>query len=122
MNDLIKIIIPLLIQIESGGDPNAIGDKGLAVGILQLHPIYVKDVNLSFSTHYTLEDRFDKQKSIEITTLYLKKYGRAYERATGRKVTPEVLARIHNGGPNGWKKKSTNKYWNRCKKLIEDKK
>ena len=33
------------------------------------------------------------------------------EKETGKKPTDEVLARIWNGGPRGWKKKSTRKYW-----------
>ena len=33
-----------------------------------------------------------------------------YERKTGKKASLEVLASIHNGGSNGWKKEATLKY------------
>jgi len=36
----------------------------------------------------------------------------------GREATPEDLARIHNGGPNGYKSKLTIKYWERVKKYL----
>ena len=31
----------------------------------------------------------------------------------------EKVARIHNGGPRGYKKKATEKYWTKVKKVIE---
>ena len=38
----------------------------------------------------------------------------------GRYATAEDIARIHNGGPNGYKKDATDSYWNKVKsKLIE---
>ena len=37
----------------------------------------------------------------------------------GRKPTLEDIARIHNGGPNGWKKKSTDAYWAKVKKELD---
>lgn len=43
-------------------------------------------------------------------------YGSQYRRTTGKPVTAEVLARIHNGGPTGWKKKATASYWRRVRK------
>ena len=36
----------------------------------------------------------------------------------GRDPTPEDLARIHNGGPNGYKNKLTVKYWEQVKKHL----
>lgn len=40
----------------------------------------------------------------------------AVERRLGRAVTPVDIARIHNGGPNGYKKKATLGY---AKKFME---
>lgn len=54
-----------LIRTESNGNPNAIGKTG-DVGILQITPIYVADVNRIAHTHYTLEDRYDPDKSLEM--------------------------------------------------------
>ena len=55
------------------------------------------------------EDAFDRETSIDIFLAYMARYA-TYERL-GRAVTAEDVARIHNGGPNGWKKQSTEKYW-----------
>jgi hypothetical protein len=123
MNSLIVALIPLLIQVESSGNVNAIGDSGQAVGCLQIHPCVVYDVNRLYPClKYGLAIRYDKTKSIDICYRYLEHYGRAYEKKTGKFVTMEVLARIWNGGSDGWKKKSTVKYWNKVKKELEKKK
>ena len=119
MEALVTILIPLLIQVESGGNPKAIGDGGKAVGVLQLHPIYVADVNRIYGTAYKAKDRLSEAQSKTITRLYLTHYGARYERLAGKKATLEVLARIHNGGPDGWKKQATKAYWNKIAKLKQ---
>ena len=54
---------------------------------------------------------------VKIVTTY---YGNYYKKKTGKEVTPEIIARIHNGGALGWNKSSTISYWNKVKsKLIE---
>lgn len=118
MNPLLTFLIPVLIIVESGGNDNAIGDEGKAVGCLQIHECVIQDVNRVYKTTFTKEDRLNREKSIQICTLYLTYYGEKYEKKTGKKATEEVLARIWNGGPNGWKKESTIKYWNKVKKLL----
>lgn len=119
MDALLTILIPLLIQVESSGNPNAIGDGGKAVGILQIHPVVVEDVNRIYQTKYTEKDRLNKAKSMSICRLYLKYYGTRYQLKTGKKADIEVLSRIWNGGPDGWKKQSTIKYWEKVKGLYE---
>lgn len=87
------------------------GDHGKALGVLQIRVEVVKDVNRVYRTRYVHRDALDPKKSFEICRLYLSYWGRHYEKETGNKPTDEVLARIWNGGPRGWKKKSTRKYW-----------
>ena len=63
--------IEAVIWKESRGDANAIGDNGRAVGVLQIHPIMVREANRILAlkkdkTTYTYEDRFNREKSIEI--------------------------------------------------------
>ena len=112
-------LLAALIIIESSGNPDAIGDDGEAVGCLQITPGVIKDVNRQFSTDFTLEDRYDVQHSRNIANLYLAYWGTKYEENTGFKANAEVYARIWNGGPNGWNKKSTDKYWNKVKEVLE---
>jgi len=116
METIIIFLLPLLVHVESGGDLNAVGDNGKAKGCLQLRAIYVEDVNRIYKTKYTHDDAFDKYKAHEITFLYLMHYGKRYEKLTGKTVTNEVLSRIHNGGPNGFKNPKTEKYW---KKVLD---
>ena len=37
----------------------------------------------------------------------------------GRGVTKEDIARIHNGGPNGYKKSSTISYWDKVRSYLK---
>jgi hypothetical protein len=82
-------------RVESNGNPLAVGDGGRAAGIAQIWAITVKDVNRFAGTKYTLNDRFDVEKSKAIFQLYTEHYGK------GR--SDEVKARIWNGGPNAMK-------------------
>lgn len=115
---LIMTLLPAIAKVESDNNPSAIGDKGAAVGIYQIHPAYVKDVNRIANTNFKLIDRYDVEKSKQMVTTYLWHYGKAYIQKTGKLPDFEVLARIHNGGPDGWKKKSTMRYWEKVKREL----
>ena len=114
----IEILIAVLIQVESSGIDTAVGDHGRSVGCLQIQSGVIEDVNRVYKTNYTLDDRTCRSSSIEICKLYLKHWGEHYQRKTGQPATAEVLSRIWNGGPNGWKKKATDKYWNKVRRLL----
>jgi hypothetical protein len=112
-----KVLLLVLIIVESHGDDNAI--NGNAVGCLQITPVVVEDVNRIAGTNFTLQDRYDRQKSIQMAEIYLKYYGQVYTKKTGKQPDNEIYARIWNGGPNGWKKTSTEDFWPKVKKEIE---
>ena len=60
------LFIQSIIHIESKGDPSAQGSKD-DIGILQITPICVKEANRILNREiYTLNDRYDHKKSIEI--------------------------------------------------------
>lgn len=107
---LIAELIPALIQVESGGDDSAVGDGGAAVGCLQIHKIYVDDVNRILDLggdgmpEYQTFHRCNRKPSIVMATTYLSHYGKS-ERVnpTSRQDWIEKLAKIHHGGPNGYK-------------------
>jgi soluble lytic murein transglycosylase-like protein len=107
----IMTLILALIAVESSGNDNAIGDGGLAYGCLQLHACYVADAAEYAGEDWTHEDAFDRETSIKIVVAYMDRY--ATEKRLGRTVTIGDIARIHNGGPAGYKKKSTLKYWDK---------
>jgi hypothetical protein len=106
-----------LIQVESNGDDNAIGDNGTSYGCLQIKAIYVEDVNRILGyKRYTHESAFNRVDAYHMFMLYTNHY--ATEKRLGRKPTDEDLVRIHNGGPNGWKKSQTKTHWYKVKKLL----
>ena len=111
-------LIDALIQVESNGDVNAVGDNGKAYGCLQIWDVVIQDVNRVYRTNYKHKDAFSKSKAEQICRLYLTHWGKHYERTTHKKVTYEILARIWNGGPKGYKKKQTIAYWNKVRKEL----
>lgn len=65
--------IQAVIWKESKGDENCIGDNGKAVGVLQIHPIMVREANRilamkdeSKANYYKYDDRYSREKSIEM--------------------------------------------------------
>ena len=75
-------------------------------------------LSLFTTTAHAITDKElnDVDYADRIVRAYMKRY--ATERRLGRKVTQEDIARIHNGGPNGYKKESTEKYWSKVKKIL----
>ena len=103
-----------IAQVES--------DNGLTSdNVYQLSDIYIKDVNRYYGGgKYATTDKFDRKKSEQIMLEYLALYGRRYYIKTGMKPTAETLARIHNGGPDGWRKPATLGYWRKVQKAMEE--
>jgi soluble lytic murein transglycosylase-like protein len=111
------LLLTALIAVESSGDPNAIGDNGLAYGCLQLHSAYVQDAAEYARQDWTHEDAFDPETAKQIVRAYMARY--ATKKRLGREPTYSDLAKMHNGGPNGSKKAVTDKYWQKVKKKLE---
>ena len=113
-----------IVESNAKGDYSKKLKEYRAIGAFQLWKIYVDDVNNIFKNRgckkrYKYSDRYDYRKSYEMVVIYLNHYGTIYEKKTGKKATFEVLSRIHNGGPNGWKKESTIKYWNKVQEILK---
>jgi hypothetical protein len=102
-------LLAALAMVESGGRSLAIGDGGKAYGVLQIHACVVQDVNRLTGSRWTHLDAFDPAKAKEIAGAYLAHY--ASEDRLGRKPRAEDYARIWNGGPEGHRKRSTDRYW-----------
>ena len=111
-------LLPILCIIESGNNPLAVGDNGKAVGILQIHKCVVDDVNRVYGTNFTYADRTYEYASKYMATLYLAYWGRRYMILTGKEPDEEVLSKLWNGGPTGYDRDSTNKYWEKVKKEL----
>ena len=109
-------LLLVLIKIESGGNDFAIGDDGKAYGCLQMHAAYVQDAAEYAGKDWIHEDAFQRDVAIQIFQAYMARY--ATEERLGRKPTIEDIARIHNGGPNGYKKTATDKYWKKVQGIM----
>lgn len=94
--------------IESNFNPYALNEYENAVGIVQIRPIRLKDFNIRTGKNYLLEDMYDISKAKEVFMYYANKY----------KGNIEKIARNWNGGPTGYKKESTLKYWNKVKSKL----
>ncbi len=109
-----KELIKALINVESSNNDNAYRSCEGAAGALQIRRTMVRDVNRILkrqksNQQYTYEDRWDRQKSIEMFNIYCNHYNL---------VTPEEKARCWNGGPRGLQKLSTKRYWEKVKKQL----
>jgi len=103
-------LLDAIEQVESGGNPRAVGDNGKAVGAYQIWKICVDDCNrIVGRKRWTLEDRWDRVKSREMCRTYLTHYG----------GTTEEMARKWNGGPRGHTKAATLPYWAKIKKELK---
>lgn len=103
-------LVKAIIFVESSGNNNAYCASEDAVGCMQIRRVMVRDVNRIVGyKKYKLKDRWDRDKSIEIFNIYCSHYNL---------TTPEQKARAWNGGPRGYKKKSTQHYWNKVKSYL----
>lgn len=97
-----------LIEVESHGDPNAVGSCGDR-GILQITPILIQEVN-RLGGSFTHEDAWDEEKSKEMFYIIARHYCPEHDF--------EKMARIWNGGPRGPYKSCTRSYWNKVQKQL----
>lgn len=115
-----KDIYSAIAEVESNNNDSVYNVKEDAAGRYQIRPIYLRDVNRISNSNYMLEDRFDQVKALEMVRIYTSHYASIYRKRTGKPVTDEVIARIHNGGGyRGALKQSTEKYWEKVKKALD---
>lgn len=118
-----ELIYGVTRKENPGQDPDAVGDKHLrnkAYGLLQIRAPYLKDVNriagrkevrrVWGKDRLTMADMKDPAKAEWAFHVYLWHYGNVYTKKTRKVPTAYVYARIHNGGPNGWRDKDTVRY------------
>jgi len=117
-----------ILQVESQGNDDAIGDTNLpqhAYGPMQIRQMYCDDVNRVYGTKFQAKQLLGRRSlSLAVFWLYMSIYATSAQ--LGRPVTNEDRARIHNGGPSAWNANSTNPvvkklyaattpYWNKVK-------
>ena len=105
-----------LIDVESKGKTDIVGDNGKAVGCLQMWKIMVRQVNQDLKSQgsnkrFTYNDRYDCEKSKEMFKIWVDCHH--------KDSSAEKIARNWNGGPKGFKQKKTIKYWNKVKNYFK---
>lgn len=103
-----RSVLDSVRQVESGGHPNperAVGDSGKAIGPYQIwHAYWADALEYDPSIGGTYADCRNAAYAERVILAYWHRYAPPSPSA-------EQLARIHNGGPKGWKSKATLKYW-----------
>ena len=87
--------------------------------IYQISDIYIDDLNRIYPHIYPKRCKYDKHASQCMMFDYWRFYAYDYARKTGKPITYEVLARIHNGGPNGMFKATTLPHWHKVEKELK---
>lgn len=107
-------ILDAIRQVETGGeaDPaNAVGDGGRAIGPFQIHRAYWQDaVAHDPSIGGVYQDCRDEEYARRVVCAYLARYCRSW--------SDETVARIHNGGPAGPRRKATVQYWHKVQAVL----
>ena len=106
-------VVASIAHVESNGDASAV--NGDAVGLLQIRPVLVKDVNRILkkrksNKRYSLKDRYNARKSREMFEIY-----QSYYNPNG---SVERAIRLWNGGC-GDSISGTQKYYNKVKKAMQ---
>jgi len=112
----IDCLVEAIIQVESRGDSTAKGDRGWAVGVLQIWPIMVREVNRiqeknGSDVRYVYTDRYSVKKSIEMFHIWREYYHSDSDW--------ETIARCWNGGPSGSSHHKTKCYWNKVRRELD---
>lgn len=120
--NLLSLIIALIL-VESNGNDMAIRRNAAGTpteyGCLQITKDCVDDVNriVGIPNHFKWpEDALVRAKSIEMAQIYIGHY--ATKERLGREPDLQDMARIWNGGPDGWKQPETREYWRLTIKAI----
>ena len=110
-------LLDALIQVESNGKDDAVGDNGNAIGCLQIWKIYHTDAVEFSGIGGSYKDCYNRAYAKKVVDAYMKRYAR--EAWTNpKKFDAEKVARIHNGGPKGYRKQATEKYWKKVQKVL----
>ncbi len=112
-------LLAAMCEVESNCKTGKIG-KDNEIGWYQILPDFWTDAlehDPSIGGEY--EDvAKDKEYAEKVILAYWDRY--ATVKRLGRKPTDEDRARIHNKGPNGYKKDSSIDYWNKVKEILDE--
>ena len=104
-------LLDAIAKVESQANPNAVGDGGRAIGSYQIHRRYWIDGTRILGVDWSYEEAKDPAKARKVVRAYLTHYGR------NRSLIEK--ARIHNGGPRGYRKEATLPYARKIARILQ---
>lgn len=113
----VREILNAIRKQETRGEKNpdaAVGDNGDSIGAYQIQYSYwldavEKNPSLKKRGYDAVKDR---EYAEQVIIAYMTRYAPNWK--------PETILRIHNGGPVGYKKKSTVKYWRESRQYLPE--
>ncbi len=109
-DDPMDRLLDAIAVVESRDNPAAVGDRGKAVGVYQIHRSYWAEGTDLLGVAWDYRDARDPQKARQVVRAYLSYYGRG--------KTLLDMARIHNGGPRGCRKAATLAYARKVEQVL----
>lgn len=105
-----EILNAIRMTESSGRASPPDGDGGRAIGPYQIHKPYWIDSRIP--------GRYQQCRQREYAERVVRAYMRRYVAEAWQNRDAEVIARTHNGGPNGGRKTATQGYWRRVKRWL----
>lgn len=113
-------ILDAVRMVESGGNDRCPdGDGGLAIGPYQIHRRYWEDAvafepDLGPARGFAYDDCRRREYAERVIEAYMRRHvPQAWERGDA-----EIIARTHNGGPQGARRDATLGYWSRVRRRL----
>ena len=104
-------ILNAIRHVESGGRTDLVGDGGKAIGPYQIHLEYWRDaVAWDRTLGGTYVDCRNPQYARRVVLAYLSRYTPDWN--------PQTVARVHNGGPMGYRRAATLGYWTKVARAM----
>ena len=108
--------------VESVDSASAVGDGGRSRGPYQISRLYWKDATRFGEVRWSYIDGvWHERECRQVMLWYWQRYAPAAlaeARRTGSRRAMEILARTHNGGPQGADKPATLRYWRRIQRRL----
>jgi hypothetical protein len=104
-------LLDAIAKVESQNNPTAVGDGGKAAGAYQIHRRYWADATKFLGVEWDYRKARDPDKARQVVRAYLRHYGK------GKSLLD--MARIHNGGPRGYRKAATLAYARKIEQALE---
>ncbi|GAB4158494.1 MAG: hypothetical protein Fur0037_26010 [Planctomycetota bacterium] len=109
-------ILDAILSVESGGRPEPPdGDDGKAIGPYQIHEGYWIDARRQDPS---LENDYALCRQRDYAERVVRAYMLRYAKDAWESGDAEVIARVHNGGPDGFGKPSTLPYWRKVERAL----